>query len=178
MKSAYFLFKVAGFGRMWDQDWSNGVVLQPLKHRWWLCCCCTALCCVVRCWTGNKREREGWFLYSCGIPAWPSKGSITFTSLFYSIRLYSMMLWGFIYEWMQQWGLRSLSLRSVEKKAYVLKSIVDETGIFILLLDYGNLLICATPQHTVMLHAAVRSSQRWSSAEILGLLFTFICTFL
>lgn len=41
----------------------------------------------------------------------------------------------------------------------MLKLILDETGIFNLLLDYRNLLRCVAPQHTVMLGAPVWFSQ-------------------
>lgn len=51
-------------------------------------------------------------------------------------------------------GPYKFTTEECKDESYVLKLIVDETGILIFFLDYRNLL-CATPQHTVMLHAVV-----------------------
>lgn len=99
---------------MWDENWANEVVVQPPNWGGGSAAAVQLSGGCVRCWKWEREREKGGFQYYCGVPTWPSKGSITHASLYCSVLLYLMALQGFIYEWVQQWGLRSLSLRSIK----------------------------------------------------------------
>lgn len=102
----------------------------------------------------NEREGEGWYPVFLGDPC------MTFQrlhNLYVPVfQLTSVLKGTFRIHLLSSAAVGPYKFTTEECKdeSYVLKLIVDETGILILFLDYRNLL-CATPQHTVMLHAVV-----------------------
>lgn len=85
----------------------------------------------------KEREREkGSFQYSCGIPAWLSKGFVTCMSLCSSsltLRIHLLITAAV--------GAYKFITEEHNDKSYVSKFIVDETGVLILFLDYRNPLV-------------------------------------